>query len=109
MEEESMRDKGLHRLAHELSSSAFLTGGNKVVSYPSSYLERDLLRPKAWTPLLHARIRTETRNEIAKLARGESSAADREEILINVEEVWGRGRSTIENVISATASSSAVK
>jgi hypothetical protein len=103
-----MRDKGLHLLASELSSSAFQTGGN-AVSYPSPYNERRLLKPGEWTPLLHERIRTETRNEIAKLARGESSAADREEILFNIEEKWGRGRSTIESLISVNTPSSAVK
>ena len=104
-----MRDKGLHLLASELSSSAFLTGGTTAVSYLSSHIERRLLKPKEWTPLLHERIRTETQNEIAKLARGESSAADREEILVNVEEMWGRGRSTIESLISVTIPSSAAK
>jgi hypothetical protein len=104
-----MRDKGLHRLASELSSYAFLTGGTTVVSYPSPYIERRLLKPHEWTPLLHERIRSETQNEIAKLARRESSAAEREEILVNVEEKWGRGRSTIESLISVNTPSSAVK
>jgi hypothetical protein len=104
-----MRDKGLHRLARELSSAAFLTGGNKVVAYPSSYIERDLLKPKVWTPLLHERVRTETQNELDKLARGESSADDRGDILFNIEQKFGRGPSTIEALISVTGRSSAVK
>ena len=60
-------------------------------------------------PLLRERVRTEYWNEMAKLVRGESSADDREEILVNIEEKWGPGRSTIEEWISATAPSSAVK
>jgi hypothetical protein len=100
--------RGLRRLARELSSSAFLTIGNTVVS--SSNVERRLLKPKAWKQLIRERIGMEYWNEMPKLVRDESSADDREEILVNIEERWGPcGRSTIEKIISITAPSSAVK
>lgn len=101
-------DKGLHRLASELSSSTFLTSGGRSVSYPSSHVERRALKRKEWTPLLYARMAEDFRRKAAMISPDSSS--HRSSIIDAIGEDYDRSPRTVEKAIaSATLSSAAAK
>jgi hypothetical protein len=92
-------DKGLHRLAAELSSCIFWDNEFGVET-PSTYAKRRIVKPAEWHAMLDARMARDF--DAAMNLIGQSSAFRcRDDAMASVGNKWGRSTRTVERAIRA--------
>src|SRR5262249_24655409 len=93
-------DKGLHRLAAELSSCILLDRGFGVAA-PSTHAERRIVMPKEWQPIFDARIVRSYREAMTRISSHSSAAIrSRDDAVKFAGREWFRDERTVERKLS---------